>query len=79
VHPLLPFRDWSACQPALDRLGLVLVAGAGDAAMVRQLGFVPAHGVGAALELARGRTTGAPRIAFLLTPPYFPLRVGAPA
>jgi hypothetical protein len=55
----------------------VLVAGAGDAAAVRQLGFVPAHGVGAALDLARGRTSGTPRIAFLLTPPYFPLRVGA--
>ncbi|MEN3341037.1 MAG: lactate racemase [Actinomycetota bacterium] len=79
VHPLLPFRDWNACQPALGRLGLVLVAGAVDAAMVRQLGFVPAHGLGAALELARGRTSGTPRIAFLLTPPYFPLRVGAPA
>ena len=77
VHPLLPFRDWNACQPALGRLGVVLVAGAGDATVVRQLGFVPAHGVGAALELARGRTSGTPRIAFLLTPPYFPLRVGA--
>ena len=28
VHPLLPFRDWNACQPALGRLGAVLVAGA---------------------------------------------------
>ena len=26
-HPLLPFRDWNACQPALGRLGAVLVAG----------------------------------------------------
>jgi hypothetical protein len=76
VHPLLPFRDWNACQPALDRLGAVIVAGTGDAAVVRQLGFVPAHGVGAALLMARGRAGGQPRIGFLLSPPYFPLRVG---
>jgi Lactate racemase N-terminal domain len=75
VHPLLPFRDWNACQPAIGRLGAVLVAGAGDAAAVRQLGFVPAHGLPAALELARGRTAGEARIGFLLSPPYFPLRV----
>ena len=74
VHPLLPFRDWNACQPALGRLGAVLVAGAGDAAAVRQLGFVPVHGVGAALDMARGQ--GHERIGFLLSPPYFPLRVG---
>ncbi|MBV8562960.1 MAG: hypothetical protein JOZ56_07710, partial [Actinobacteria bacterium] len=52
----------------------VLVAGARDASAARQLGFVPAHGVGAALDLARGQ--GAERIGFLLCPPYFPLRVG---
>ena len=75
VHPLLPFRDWNACQPALGRLGAVLVAGAGDATAVRQLGFVPVHGVGAALEMARGQ--GLHRIGFLLSPPYFPLRVGS--
>jgi hypothetical protein len=73
VHPLLPFRDWNACQPALGRLGAVLVAGAGDAATVRQLGFVPAHGVAAALDMARGQ--GHERIGFLLSPPYFPIRV----
>jgi hypothetical protein len=73
VHPLLPFRDWNGCQPALGRLGSVLVAGAGDATAVRQLGFVPVHGVGAALEMARGQ--GHERIGFLLSPPYFPLRV----
>jgi hypothetical protein len=77
VHPLLPFRDWNACQPALGRLGAVLVAGAGDATAVRQLGFIPVHGLGAALDLARGRTSGTPRIGFLLSPPYFPLRVGS--
>jgi len=76
VHPLLPFRDWNACQPALGRLGAVLVAGAADATAVRQLGFVPVHGLGAALDLARGRTSGDARIGFLLSPPYFPLRVG---
>ncbi len=75
VHPLLPFRDWNGCQPALGRLGAVLVAGAADATAVRQLGFVPAHGVGAALEMARGQ--GHERIGFLLSPPYFPLRVGS--
>ena len=74
VHPLLPFRDWNACQPALGRLGAVLVAGAADAAVVRQLGFVPVHGVGAALDMARSQ--GMRRIGFLLSPPYFPLRVG---
>ena len=26
-HPLLPFAEWSACQPAIERLGAVLVAG----------------------------------------------------
>ena len=77
MHPLLPFRDWNGCQPALGRLGNVLVAGAADATAVRHLGFVPVHGLGAALDLARGRTSGAARIGFLLSPPYFPLRVGA--
>lgn len=73
-HPLLPFRDWDGCRPALERLGPVLIAGCRDATAARHLGFVPAHGIGAALELARGR--GAERIGFLLSPPYFPLRVG---
>jgi hypothetical protein len=77
VHPLLPFRDWNACQPALGRLGAVIVAGTGDAAVVRQLGFVPAHGVGAALAMARGRADEGARVGFLLAPPYFPLRVGS--
>src|SRR5487761_547309 len=76
VHPLLPFRDWNACQPALGRLGAVLVAGAADASAVRQLGSCPVHGISAALDLARGRTSGTPRIGFLLSPPYFPIRVG---
>jgi len=75
VHPLLPFRDWNGCQPALGRLGAVLVAGAGDAATVRQLGFVPVHGLGAALDMVRGQELT--RVGFLLSPPYFPLRVGS--
>jgi len=75
VHPILPFRDWNACQPALGRLGAVFVAGAGDGTAVRQLGFVPVHGISAALEMARGQ--GHERLGFLLSPPYFPLRVGA--
>jgi hypothetical protein len=75
VHPLLPFRDWEACRPALDRLGAVYVAGARDAAAVRQLGFVPIGGIGAALQMARGQRGPDARIGFLLAPPYFPLRV----
>jgi hypothetical protein len=75
-HPLLPFADWEACRPALRRLGSVLVAGCRDASAARQLGFVPVHGVGAALAMARGRAGGTPRIGFLLAPPYFPIRVG---
>jgi hypothetical protein len=75
VHPLQPFYDWSACEPALSRLGHVLVAGCRDAAAARSLGFVPTHGLGAALTMARGWTDRPPRIGFLLSPPYFPLRV----
>jgi hypothetical protein len=75
-HPLLPYSDWAACGPALERLGAVLVAGCRDAAAARQLGFVPTHGIGAALDMAHGRADRPPRIGFLLSPPYFPLRVG---
>ena len=75
VHPLQPFCDWSACAPALAQLGHVLVAGCRDAAAARSLGFVPTHGLGAALTMARGWTDRPPRIGFLLSPPYFPLRV----
>ena len=74
-HPLLPFADWAGCTPALGRVGSVIVAGCRDAAAARQLGFVPAHGIGLALELARGRHGDDARIGFLLSPPYFPLRV----
>jgi hypothetical protein len=75
-HPLLPFADWAACQPALARLGAVLVAGCRDSVAARQLGLVPTHGLGAALELARGRAGGDERIGALVAPPYFPVRVG---
>jgi len=73
-HPLQPFVEWSACDATAHRLGAVLIAGCRDAQSARQLGFVPVHGLGAALEMARGR--GAERIGFVLAPPYFPLVVG---
>jgi lactate racemase-like protein len=76
-HPLLPFADWSACSPALGRLGEVFVAGCRDHDAARALGFVPTHGVGAAVQMAEGRAGGRIRIGFLLAPPYFPLRVRA--
>jgi lactate racemase-like protein len=75
VHPLLPFAHWAACRPALDRLGAVLIAGCRDATAARQLGLVPTHGIGVAMEMAHGRAGRPPRIGFLLSPPYFPLRV----
>jgi hypothetical protein len=78
-HPLLPFADWAACCPALEPLGAVLVAGCRDAVAARQLGFVPTHGIGAALAMARARAGDPPRVGFLLSPPYFPLRVSAEA
>lgn len=74
-HPLLPFVEWSACDATAHRLGAVLVAGCRDWQSARQLGFVPVHGLGAALEMARGR--GAERIGYLVAPPYFPLTVGS--
>ncbi len=74
-HPRLPYADWAACAPALARLGAVIVAGCRDAGAARQLGFVPTHGIGAALAMAHGRAGGPPRIGFLLSPPYFPIRV----
>lgn len=78
VHPLQPFADWNSCAPALSSLGQVLIAGCRDAAAARSLGFVPTHGLGAALTMTRGWTDRPPRIGFLLSPPYFPLRVSQP-
>jgi hypothetical protein len=76
-HPLLPFVDWAACAPALSRLGAVLVAGCRDHAAARTLGFVPVHGVNAALEMAHARHGGSARIGAIVAPPYFPIRVSA--
>jgi hypothetical protein len=70
-HPLQPFLEWSACDAGANRLGAVLIAGCRDAFAARQLGYVPVHGLGAALEMARGR--GARRIGYLVAPPFFPL------
>jgi hypothetical protein len=78
-HPLAPFADWEACRPALQRLGTVLVAGCRDAAGARALGFVPVAGVRGAVEMARSRAGGSPRIGFLVAPPWFPLQVGGNA
>jgi hypothetical protein len=73
-HPLQPFAEWRACLSTSQRLGAVLIAGCRDAQAARQLGFVGVHGLGAAVDMAKGR--GAHRIAYLLSPPYFPLVVG---
>jgi hypothetical protein len=74
-HPLLPFADWAGCAPALGRLGSVVVAGCRDAVAARQLGFVPVRNLPAALEMAHGRAGGQARVGYLLSPPYFPIRV----
>ena len=74
AHPLLPYTDWDACAPALTRLGSVIVGGCRDATAARRLGFVPTHGVAAALDMARGRAGREPRIGFVLAPPYFPIQ-----
>ena len=63
--------------PVLSRLGAVMIAGCRDAAAARQLGFVPTHGIGAALAMAHGRADRPPRIGYLLSPPYFPIRVSS--
>ena len=75
VHPLAPFADWTGCAPSVSRLGNVIVAGCRDATAARALGFVPSHGLGPALTMVRGWTDRPPRVGFLLSPPYFPLRV----
>ena len=73
-HPLQPFAEWRACATTAERLGAVLIAGCRDAQAARQLGFVGVQSLGTAVEMAKGR--GAQRIAYLLTPPYFPIVVG---
>lgn len=76
-HPRLPFANWDACGPALSRLGTVLIAGCRDAVSARQLGFVPTQGIGTALGMAQGRAEGPLRVGYLLSPPYFPIRVAS--
>jgi hypothetical protein len=73
-HPLLPFVEWAGCLPAVERLGAVLVAGSRDAVAARQFGFVPTRNLSTALAMARARAGGAPRVGFLVVPPYFPIR-----
>ena len=75
-HPLLPFAEWAACLPAVERLGAVLVAGSRDALAARVFGFVPTRNLSTALAMARARTPDAPRVGFLVAPPYFPIRTG---
>jgi hypothetical protein len=75
-HPLLPHADWAGCQPALSRLGRVIVAGSRDAIAARALGFVPSHSVASALEMTHGVAGGRARVGVLLAPPYAPLLVG---
>lgn len=74
-HPLLPYTDWAACRPALDRAGCVLVAGCRDAGAARALGFVPTHSISAALEMASGIAGGSDRLGVLFGPPYPPVEV----
>jgi hypothetical protein len=76
-HPLLPYADWAACAPALQRLGRVIVAGCRDAGAARALGFVPTHNAATALEMAHGVAEGDARLGVLMAPPYAPLLVGA--
>jgi hypothetical protein len=76
-HPLLPFADWAGCEPALGRLGRVIVAGSRDAVAARALGFVPSHSLASALEMAHGVAGGRARVGVLVAPPYAPLLVGS--
>jgi hypothetical protein len=76
-HPLLPYADWAAIRPEVERLSTVIVGGCRDAAAARQLGFVPSQSVGTALEMALGASGDGARVGFLLAPPYFPIRVSS--
>ncbi|HEX7256277.1 MAG TPA: lactate racemase domain-containing protein [Gaiellaceae bacterium] len=75
-HPLQPFAEWAGCLPAVERLGAVMVAGSRDAVAARQFGFVPTRNLSTALAMARARAGGAPRVGYLVAPPYFPIRTG---
>ena len=61
-------------QPAIELAGNIVAAGCRNATVVRQLGFVPSHGIGHALELATGYAGERAKIGFLLGPPYAALR-----
>jgi hypothetical protein len=74
-HPLLPFSDWAACLPVVDRLGAVLVAGCRDALAARQFGFVPTRSLATALAMAQARAGGEARVGYIVAPPYFPIRL----
>jgi hypothetical protein len=78
-HPLLPYVDWDGCEPALRRIGRVIVAGCRDAGAARALGFVPTHSPATALEMAYGVADGRARVGVMLAPPYVPLLVGSEA
>ena len=51
--------------------------GSRDASVARTLGFVPTHGLRAALAMAEGRADRPLRLAVLPSPPYPPLTVGS--
>ena len=75
VHPLEPFLAWSACDAVANRLGACSSPAAATRRPRGSSASSPSHSVGAALGMARG--SGAKRIGFLLSPPYFPLVVGS--
>ena len=72
-HPLLPYADWAAAGPRSTGSARSSSPAAATHQAARTLGFVPTHGIAAALEMAHGRAGGDARIGFLLAPPYFPL------
>lgn len=76
AHPRLPFADWEACAPTLERAGRVIAAGCRDASAARAVGAVPSHSVAVALEMARGVAGDGARLGVLLAPPYAPVLVG---
>jgi hypothetical protein len=76
-HPRLPFADWDACAPVLERAGSVIVAGCRDAGAARALGLVPSHSAATALAMARGLSGEHGSTGVLLGPPYPRIVVGA--
>jgi hypothetical protein len=74
-HPLLPFADWAACLPVIERAGAIFVAGCRDALVARQFGFVPTRNLSTALAMAEASAGAEQRVAYIVAPPYFPIRV----